>query len=278
MNLIQGIILGIIQGLTEFIPVSSSGHLVLVPWALNWPAPGLLFDTMVHWGTLLAVVTYFWRDWLDVIRGFFASLTTRGPWNAAPGGRLAAPNSRLAWGLILGTLPAVVLGVLFDEFFESLFGTPVAVAAFLLVTALILIVSERLGRRTRRLDSLRISDALAIGVGQALAIAPGISRSGATIATGLARGLTREAAARFSFMLSAPIIAGAGSQQLLKVLLNGEPAPDLSVVIGGFLAAAIAGYLCIRYLLAYLRQGKLYVFAAYCAIAGVAALVLAAVR
>ncbi len=278
MNLIQGIILGIIQGLTEFIPVSSSGHLVLVPWALNWPAPSLLFDTMVHWGTLLAVITYFWRDWLAVIRGFFSSLTTRGPWNAAPGGRLAALDSRLAWGIILGTLPAVVLGVLFDEFFESLFGTPVAVAAFLFVTALILIVSERLGQRTRELDTLKIPDALVIGVAQALAIAPGISRSGATIATGLARGLTREAAARFSFMLSAPIIAGAGSQQLLKLLLSNEPAPDLTVVIAGFLAAAIAGYLCIRYLLAYLRQGKLYVFAAYCVVIGAAALLLYALR
>ncbi|OQA40471.1 MAG: Undecaprenyl-diphosphatase [Chloroflexi bacterium ADurb.Bin325] len=278
MNLIQGIILGIVQGLTEFIPVSSSGHLVLIPWALDWPAPGLLFDTMVHWGTLLAVVAYFWRDWLGVIRGFLASLTLRGPWSTAAGGRLAAPESRLAWGLILGTLPAVIIGVLFNEFFESLFGTPVAVAAFLFVTALILIVSERLGQRVRGLDTLKIPDALAIGIGQALAIAPGVSRSGATIAVGLARGLTREAAARFSFMLSTPIIAGAGAQQLLKVILNHETAPDLAVVVGGFLAAALSGYLCIRYLLAYLRRGKLYVFAAYCIVVGVAALALALAR
>lgn len=278
MNLIQGIILGIVQGLTEFIPVSSSGHLVLIPWVLDWPEPGLLFDTMVHWGTLLAVIAYFWRDWLGVIRGFLASLTLRGPWSTAEGGRLAAPESRLAWGLILGTLPAVIIGVLFNEFFESLFGTPVAVAAFLFVTALILIVSERLGQRVRGLDTLKIPDALAIGIGQALAIAPGVSRSGATIAVGLARGLTREAAARFSFMLSTPIIAGAGAQQLLKVILNHETAPDLAVVVGGFLAAALSGYLCIRYLLAYLRRGKLYVFAAYCIVVGVAALALALAR
>lgn len=278
MNLIQGIILGIIQGLTEFIPVSSSAHLVLVPWALGWPAPGLFFDTMLHWGTVLAIVTYFWRDWLAVIRGFFASLLTRGPWNSAPGGRLAPAENRLAWALILGTLPAVILGLLLNDFFESLFETPVAVALFLFVTAAILVVSERLGRRTRELSTLNIPDALVVGLGQALAIAPGISRSGATIAAGLLRGLTREAAARFSFMLSAPIILGAGAQQLVQVVTANEPTPDLSVIIGGFLAALVAGYLCIRFLLAYLRQGKLYVFAGYCVVAGAAALLLYALR
>ncbi len=279
MNILHAIILGIIQGLTEFIPVSSSAHLVLVPWAFGWPAPGLLFDTMLHWGTLTAVVAYFWRDWIAVIRGFFRSLAVRGPWNSRPHGRLADVDSRLAWGIIIGTLPAVVLGVLFKDFFESLFGAPAAVAVFMLVTAGILTLSERLGRRTRSLTTLTMIDAVAVGFAQAVAIAPGISRSGATIAAGLARGLKREDAARYSFLLSTPIIFGAGLKQLFDVVTGSATAgTPWGAVLAGTLAAALSGYLCIRFLLAYLRSGKLYVFAAYLVVVGVAVLILNAVR
>lgn len=274
MDIIQAIILGVVQGLTEFIPISSSAHLVLVPWALGWDRPGLLFDTMLHWGTLIAVLGYFWRDWIAIVRGFWRSLTTPGPWRNAAGGRLADPNSRLAWGIILGTLPAVVLALLFEDFFESLFETPMAVAGFLLVTAAILIVSERFGRRVRDLPTLNIPDALVIGLAQAAAIAPGISRSGATIAAGLGRGLTREAAARFSFLLSTPAIVGAGVLQLLDLLSAGGSSLPLAAVVAGFVAAAASGYLCIKFLLAYLRRGKLYVFAAYCAIVGTTVLLI----
>jgi undecaprenyl-diphosphatase len=279
MTIIQGIILGIVQGLTEFIPVSSSGHLVLIPWALNWPQPGLLFDTMVHWGTLLAVLSYFWRDWRDMLIAFFRSLFTRGPWNAAPGGRLADPHSRLAWGVILGTLPAVIIGFLLESFFERMFGTPVAVAAFLFGTAAILFIGERFSHPQRNLETLSITDALIVGVGQAIAVLPGISRSGTTIVTGMLRGLDRESAARFSFMLAMPAILGAGVLQLAQVLTGAEAATtSAAVIVAGFLAAAISGYLCIKYLLAYLRHGRLYVFAAYCAIVGALGLILAAVR
>ncbi len=210
MDIIQAIILGIVQGATEFIPVSSSAHLVLVPWALGWQNPGLLFDTLLHWGTLAAVVTYFWREWLAVIRAFFRSLFGHGPWSAASGGRLADPDSRLAWGLILGTLPAVVLGFLFKDFIEELFAAPVAVGFFLLVTAGLLALAERIGRREKPLANLNLPDSLTVGIAQAIAMAPGISRSGATMAAGMGRGLTREAAARFSFMLATPAILGAG--------------------------------------------------------------------
>ncbi len=160
MNIIQAIVLGIVQGLTEFIPVSSSGHLVLVPWALGWSNPGLLFDTMLHWGTLAAVLVYFWRDWIDIIRGFFGSLFTRGRWNSAAGGRLADPNARLAWAIIVGTIPAVVVGFLLKDFVESLFDTPTAVGAFMLVTAAILALSERYGRRERPLNRINIPDSI----------------------------------------------------------------------------------------------------------------------
>ncbi len=268
MEIIQAIILGIVQGLTEFVPISSSAHLVLVPWALGWDRSGLFFDTMLHWGTLLAVLTYFRNDWLAILRGFWRSLTIRGPWRDAASGRLADPNSRLAWGIILGSVPAVVLGLLFNDFFESLFETPMAVAGFLLVTAAFLAASERLGRRARPLSSLNIPDALAIGLAQAAAIAPGISRSGATIAAGLARGLTREGAARFSFLLATPAILGAGLLQLVEVLMTGANAVSWPAVLAGFLAAAVSAYLCIKFLLAYLRRGRLYVFAIYCAVVG----------
>lgn len=272
MDIIQAIILGIVQGLTEFVPISSSAHLVLVPWALGWDRSGLFFDTMLHWGTLLAVLTYFWRDWVAILHGFWRSLTMNGPWSDAPHGRLADPNSRLAWGIILGTIPAVLVGFFFNDFFESLFETPMAVAGFLLVTAAFLAFSERLGRRLRELPALRLPDALAIGLAQAVAIAPGISRSGATIAAGLARGLTREAAARFSFLLATPAILGAGLLQLLEVLRTGENAVSWTAVVAGFLAAAVSAYLCIKFLLAYLRRGRLYVFAIYCAVVGSAVL------
>jgi undecaprenyl-diphosphatase len=274
MNIIQGIILGIVQGATEFIPVSSSAHLVLVPWVLRWPSPGLLFDTLLHWGTLAAVLAYFWRDWLAIIKGFFRSLGQVGPWNSAPGGRLADPNSRLAWAIILGTIPAVVVGFLFKDYVESLFNSPTAVGVFLIMTGVILAVSERFGRRIRALDRLVIADSLAIGLAQAAAIAPGISRSGATIAAGLGRGLTREAAARFSFLLGTPAILGAGILQSVDVLRASEAATSWPAALAGVITAAVVGYLCIKFLLVYLQRGSLYVFAAYCALLGLAVVIL----
>ena len=278
MDLIQAIILGIVQGLTEFIPVSSSAHLVLIPWALGWPNPGIAFDTILHWGTLAAVIAYFWREWQRIISGFFRSLTTRGPWNTRPGGRLAHSDNRLAWWIIIGTIPAVVLGFAFEDFFESLFASPASVGAMLLITALILTLGERFGRRERALDKLTLIDTLLIGLAQAAAIAPGISRSGATIATGLGRGLKRDDAARFSFLLGAPVILGAGLLQLWGLIEAGGISDAFPALIAGFLAAAVAGYFCIKYLLSYLRHGTLYVFAAYCAVLGAATLLLNALR
>jgi undecaprenyl-diphosphatase len=262
--------------------VSSSAHLVVVPWAFGWPSPGVAFDAILHWGTLTAVIVYFWRDWLRVIKGFFRSLTTRGPWNTRAGGRFADSDSRLAWWLIIGTIPAMVLGLAFKDFFESLFRSPASVGALLLVTALILVLGELAGRRMRDhvhdVDQIVLADTLLIGLAQAAAIAPGISRSGATISTGLARGLKRDDAARFSFLLGAPIILGAGLVPLLDLVQSGGLSQELPALLVGFIAAAIAGYFCIKFLLNYLRHGSLYIFAAYCAVIGVATLLLSAVR
>jgi len=263
MNLFQAIVLGIVQGVTEFVPVSSSAHLVLVPWLLGWEPPGLVFDTVVHWGTLVAVVGYFWRDWVELIGGWLRGVV-RWDWRE--------PKARLMWLIILGTLPAVVIGFALEDLFESLFGRPVWVIAFLFVTAGLLAVSERLSERSRRLEDLHWGDALAIGLGQAAAIAPGISRSGATISVGLFRGLGREAAARFSFLLSTPVILGAGLFKLVDLFAAPDPMAQVPALLAGFVAAVVSGYLCIRFLLRYLQRGNLYPFAIYCVGFGLACL------
>jgi undecaprenyl-diphosphatase len=269
MDLLQAIILGLVQGITEFIPVSSSGHLVLVPWLLRWPAPTLTFDTVVHWGTLLAVLAYFWRDWLGLIGAWLRALV-RWDWTD--------PLAWLMWLLIAGSIPAAVLGYLLEDLFESLFGKPAWVSAFLLVTAGLLALSERIGDRVRSADELRLPDALLIGLGQAAAIAPGISRSGATIATGLLRGLDRPAAARFSFLLATPIIFGAGLFKIVDQLSAANGGDTLSIYAVGFLVAALSGYACIWGLLRYLQRGRLYPFAVYCACAGIFCLLMAWLR
>ncbi len=272
MNLLQALLLGVIQGLTEFIPVSSSAHLVLVPWALSWPAPSLAFDTMVHWGTLTAVLIYFRQDWLRLGRGLVRSVrpSRAGQGEASP--RLADPDSRLAWMIIIATIPAAAAGYLFNDFFESLFNKPAAVGVFLLMTALILALGELFYRGARDLVRMRWSDAIIVGLAQAAAIAPGLSRSGLTIVAGTARGLTRDEAARFSFLISAPVIFGAGLLQLVDLVQTRHWVDALLPLAVGFFSAAIIGYLCMRFLLAYLRHGRLYPFAIYCAVVGAAAL------
>lgn len=269
MDFIQAILLGILQGATEFLPVSSSGHLVLVPWLLGWPVPGLAFDTIVHWGTAVAVVAYFWRDWVVLIRAAVRSLHTRS---------LADANARLAWFLMLGTVPAAVLGYALEDWFEAMFSRPAAAAAFLMVTAGILTVAEYWGRRQRGLDTLTWRDALLIGLAQAAAILPGLSRSGATIAAGLGRDLEREPAARFSFLLATPIIFGAGLLQVTDLIQAGDLTSQTPALVAGFLAAALAGWGCIHFLLRYLQRRRLYPFALYCAIVGLACLLVVAVR
>lgn len=266
MSWFQALILGIIQGLTEFLPVSSSGHLVLVPAALGWAAPPLVFDTTVHLGTLLALLVVFWRDLVGLLVAWW-----RGLWSRQP---FATAESRLAWWIILGTIPGVLAGLLLEDTFEALFGRPAAVGGFLLVTAALLTLAEVVGRRRRVLPETGWLDALLVGIGQAAAIAPGLSRSGTTITVGMFRQLTREAAARFSFLLAVPIVAGAGLAQLARWILNGGEEVQALALLIGFATAALSGYAAIRFLLAYLRRRPLYPFAVYCAIVGVLAIAL----
>jgi undecaprenyl-diphosphatase len=271
MTFLQAIILGIVQGLTEFIPVSSSAHLIIVPWLFGWTNPALTslpFDVALHLGTLLAVLAFFAADWVRLIRAGIASLVER---------RIGAdPDRRLAWMLVIGSIPGAVIGALAESRIEALFHepgapvTPAAMIALAVVLALLgaaLLAAERLARHVRGLRQLTFRDAILIGLAQALAIFPGVSRSGATITAGLGLGLTRETAARFSFLLSAPIIAGAGAKSLYEIakgLQSGAIASaDLALFPIGFVAAAISGYLCIRFLLAYLQRHSTEVFVYY---------------
>jgi undecaprenyl-diphosphatase len=242
---------------------------VLVPWLLGWESPGLVFTTVVHWGTLVAVLAYFWRDWLGLVTAWLQGLLH---WDWRD------PQARLMWLIILGSMPAVVIGCLLESFFESLFGKPISVSLFLLVTAGLLVLSERVGEQNREMSDLRWTGALAIGLAQAAAIAPGISRSGATLAAGLFRGLRRTDAARFSFLLATPVILGAGLVMLVDLFSSPDPLTQVPGLLAGFLAAAISGYLCIWGLLRYLQRGRLYPFAIYCACAGMLGLVVAWLR
>jgi undecaprenyl-diphosphatase len=289
VTLIQALVLGIVQGLTEFIPVSSSAHLVLVPWLLGWtfePQAAFAFNVLVQLGTLVAVIVCFWRDGLSILSAAIGALRTR---------RWA--EGRLAWLLILATLPAAAAGILLKDLVEQAFASPAASAAFLLVTATLLGLSEVLHRRLGErppatlaaalatpeggengardaLEELRVADSLIIGLAQALALLPGISRSGSTIAAGLTRGLTRPQAARFSFLMSVPIMLGAGlvaASDLASLPNARELLPSLAA---GFLSAALVGFLAIRWLLRFLARRSLWVFAAYCALAGLAGLTL----
>ena len=274
MSIFQAIILGLVQGLTEYIPVSSSAHLVLVPWLLGWtftPKTAFVFDVLVQWGTLVGVLIYFWRDIWAIVRGVITGLIQRKPFGTF--------EARLGWFVVLATIPAVVVGLVLKDFFEQIFSDPKAVAALLFLTAAILVAAERLGQRQRRLESITASDAMSIGVWQALSILPGVSRSGSTIAGGMLRGLDRPAAARFSFLMSIPALLGAGVLALKDLVDTPNLADTLGLpIVVGFVAAAISGYLCIRWLLGFLQKHSLTAFAAYCAAFGALCLIVGLVR
>jgi len=269
MNAMQAAVLGALQGATEFLPISSSGHLVLVPWLLGWTGNDLFFGISVHLGTLLAVLVYFRRDLWDMVVAWFGTLRSR---------RIDDGPGRLAWLVILGSIPAAITGVMLEDWFEEMFSSPVLVAVLLLVTGVILTLAEVAGRRSSRGGGARtIADALVIGLAQAAAIAPGISRSGATISGGLLRGLSRPESARFSFLLATPVIAGGGLIEVAKVAMAGD---DGSLALGAIGAgvAALVGYAAIGGLMRHLRQGSLMPFAYYCWAFGALCILVSLVR
>jgi undecaprenyl-diphosphatase len=270
MNLFQALILGIVQGATEYIPVSSSAHLVLVPWLLGWPDASFAFEVLVQWGTLVGVFIFLWPDIWMIITGVLQGLRQGKPFGTF--------EARLGWLVVIATIPAVVLGLLFKDFFEAAFAAPSLAGALLILTALLLVVAERFGARIRELESLSWLDATIIGFWQAAAIMPGISRSGATIGGAVLQGFNRTAAARFSFLMSIPALLGAGVVALNDLREAGTIAAELPAISVGFIAAAISGYICIRWLLHYLQRHSLYIFAAYCTALSILSIIVALVR
>ncbi len=257
LELLQAIVLGIVQGLTEFLPVSSSGHLLLGQYFLGLDQDrfGLSFDVALHMGTLVAVVSFFWRDLLRMAIAFFRSFRHRDLANDA--------DQRMAYLIIASTVPAALIGFLFEGFFEETVRSPwVVVFNFVLIGALF-IVGEVVGTRTRRASKLGFGEAVGIGFAQAAALVPGVSRSGATITLGLFLGLRREEAARFSFLMSVPIIAGAGGLKLGEVISGGMDAAQTLLFVVGFVTSAAVGYVTIRFLLNYLTNHSLRAFAFY---------------
>ncbi len=253
MDIFQSFVLGMVQGLGEFLPISSSAHLILTPWLFNWKDPGLAFDVALHWGTLLAVLVYFRTDIRDLIRGFWHSLfkSTRNFQNNI--------YQKLSWLLLIASVPGAIIGKLLEEKAETIFRNPLLIAITLSSFGLVLWLADFLGKKTKNLDRITKLDALLIGLGQALSIIPGVSRSGSTIAAGMALGFRREDAARFSFLMSVPIIFGAGLVGL-KRGIGGVGFLELAV---GFLSAAVFGFLSIKYLLRYISSHDYKLFVWY---------------
>ena len=258
LELLQAIVLGIVQGLTEFLPVSSSGHLLLGQYFLGLDQDrfGLSFDVALHMGTLVAVVSYFWRDLLRMAIAFFRSLSHRDLANDA--------DQRMAYLIIAATVPAALIGFFLEGFFEGpAVRSPWVVVFNFVLVGVLFIVGEVVGKRTRRASKLGFGEAVGIGFAQAAALVPGVSRSGATITLGLFLGLRREEAARFSFLMSVPIIAGAGSLKVGEVILQGMDAAQVLLFVVGFVTSAAVGYVTIRFLLNYLTNHSLRAFAFY---------------
>jgi len=278
MPLWQAIVLAVAQGLTEFLPVSSTAHLTLIPWLLRFEDPGLTFDVALHVGTLVAVLVYFFRTWVDLLflgiglEPLFASLV-HSPEESASAAR--SPYRRLFWLLVIATIPGAVAGWAFQEQVATVLRHPAVVGSALILLAVPLAWAERISRFGKDLRSVGLPDALWIGVAQAAALIPGVSRSGATMTAALFLNFRRDAAARFSFLLSTPIIAGAALNEGLVAARNGLPPGMEAPFLVGVLVSAVSGYLCIALFLRFLQFGTFKIFIYYRIILGIIVLALA---
>jgi undecaprenyl-diphosphatase len=251
----EAVLLGIVQGLGEFLPISSSAHLVLVPWFMGWPYAGLSFDVSLHIGTLLAVVGYFWKDWLVLLSdGLRRAPTIEG---------------RLFWFVVVATIPGALFGYFLEEQAETIFREPLLIGSMLMILGVILYLVDCRVARRKGLAQIELGESIWIGISQALAIIPGISRAGITMTIGRFLGLDREAAARFSFLLAAPIIFGAGLMQLGKITPSQINAPFLT----GIIVSAMVGFLSISFLLRYLTRHSFIIFVWYRLLLGAAVIV-----
>ena len=269
---LEAAILGVVQGLTEFLPISSTGHLILTAELLGIDDDkfGLRFDASIHLGTLAAVLVYFRVTVVRLIVAWCASIPAR-DWQHTP-------ESRLAWLLVLGTIPAGIAGLALESVVEEELRDPAIVGAMLILFSVPMVAAERYGARTRDVSDARPSDAVAVGAAQAIALIPGVSRSGITISTGMFAGFRREEAATFAFLLSAPIIAAAGGKQIFDLLRGQEAGASagLDVYVAGLLTAGLVGYAAVAFLLRFLRTNTLYPFVYYRVVLGLLVLGLVA--
>ncbi len=266
MPIYQAVVLAVVQGLTEFLPISSTAHLTLFPWLLGWKDPGLTFDIALHAGTLVAVLVFFWKLWLDMLRAAFTPNHAANP--------AQSENRRLFWFLVLGTIPAGVAGLLFERAAETRLRSPLIIALALILVGLLMWAGEALTRDTATLGEVTLKDSLLVGVAQALAVIPGVSRSGITMTGGLFCSMRRDTSARFSFLLSTPIIAGAALKKALEIRHTGI-APDMRWPFAlGIVVAAAVGYLVIAVLIRYLERHTFKIFVVYRILLGVLVLLI----
>jgi undecaprenyl-diphosphatase len=259
LTVLQAIILGLVQGLGEFLPISSSAHLILIPWLFNWNDPGLTFDIALHFGTLIAVAIYFWRDWLRLISSGFSDAKS--------------PDRRLFWYLVFATIPGAVIGFLLEKKAETVFRNPVLIALMLIILGVVLYWADRKSAKKTDIENIKFKASFLIGLSQALAIIPGVSRSGITMTAGLFLGLTREGAARFSFLLSAPIIFGASIVKLPQLISHpSEITPGFMI---GMIVSCVSGLAAIGFLLRFVQKGTFLPFAWYRFILGTLVLIAA---
>jgi len=260
LTVFQALVLGIVQGLGEFLPISSSAHLVLVPWAMGWPYSGITFDVALHVGTLVAVVVFFWRDWLKIIV------------NAIRQGFKS--EGLLFWYILVATIPGAAVGYLFEEQAETVFRTPLLIGVMLIVMGIVLYWVDIKANARRNIKSLSLADSLLVGLSQAFAIIPGVSRSGATMTAGRALGFNRKEAARFSFLISTPIIIGAGLYKIKDIAPG-----DINIAfVTGVASSAVVGFISIAFLLKYLAERSFGVFAWYRIFLGLSVIILSLAR
>lgn len=266
MSVLHAIVLGIVQGLGEFLPISSSAHLVLVPWLFKFPDPGLSFDAAIHLGTAIAVLAFFWGDFAKLSRAWASSVKARA---------MRDQDERMAWYLLIGSIPGGLLGMMMEEKAATAFRNPLLIAGTLTVMGIVLYAADRWGSKVKDISHVGLREALIVGAAQAIAIIPGVSRSGITMTAGLMMKFDRGDAARFSFLLSAPITFGAALYEMRNLL---SAKPDVAL-FAGIATSAIVGYLSIKYLLQYLKNNSFGVFTLYrLALAGVILAVLFARR
>lgn len=255
MTIFEAIVLGILQGLAEFLPISSSAHLSLTPWLLGWEPPGLAFDVALHLGTLIALVWFFWQEWVTLFKAFIGIVRKR---------RIETESERrFAW-VVIATIPGAAAGYLLQDYARSIFRTPMLTGVMLIVMGVILWAADRYASQERSIESMTWKQAVGIGLAQMFAIIPGVSRSGSTITAGRAFGFSREAAAVFSFLMSLPIIAAAVVFEGRHAIENGITAP----LVAGIIASAISGWLAISVLLKFVARHSYGVFALYRLIIG----------